>query len=139
MRPQMIERRPNITGLLSICTMVVDDDDAVRGAIADALRDSGYRVAEASSGEGALRRLERIPPAVLVSDVNLGPGMSGLELAATVHKLWPATGVLLVSADPGQFTGGEEFLSKPFSTDRFLKRVARIAERMRPSAGSGLL
>jgi CheY-like chemotaxis protein len=59
-------------------------------------------VAEASSGEGALRRLERITPsAVLVSDIDLGPGMNGLKLAATVHELWPATGVLLVSTGRG--------------------------------------
>jgi CheY-like chemotaxis protein len=40
--------------------MVVDHDQEMRGAIADTLRDGGHDVVEAASGEGALRRLERL-------------------------------------------------------------------------------
>jgi len=48
--------------------MVVDDDQEMRGAIADTLRDGGHDVMEAASGEGALRRLERLSqPASLIS------------------------------------------------------------------------
>ena len=71
---QVVERLSRSTGLINAPVMVVDDDAAVRRAAADARRDSGYQVAEASSGEGALRRLERITPsAVLVSASVLVP------------------------------------------------------------------
>jgi DNA-binding response OmpR family regulator len=56
--------------------------------------------------------------------------MSGLQLAASVHELWPATGVLLVSAHNellAEESAGDEVLVKPFSTDRLLARVAKIS------------
>lgn len=127
----MVKRLNLGTGSIKASVMVVNGDGAVRGAIADALRDSGYHVVEACSGEGAWRRLDRTAaPAVLVSDTDIGPGMNGLELAATVCRLWPTTDVLLISADAHQFVDGHEFLAKPFSTNCFLKAVAAIAARM---------
>lgn len=84
--------------------MVVDDDAAVRGALADVLRDNGYEVIEASCAEGALRRLERSrSPLVLVTDIDLGEGMTGRELAAEACDLCPIVGILLIS-------GGDEVL-----------------------------
>jgi DNA-binding response OmpR family regulator len=73
----------------------------------------------------------------MVGDIYLGAGISGLQLAASVHELWPATGVLLISADDEMLTGHtaeDETLAKPFSTDRLLGRVAAIAARLKPSA-----
>jgi DNA-binding response OmpR family regulator len=85
-----------------------------------------------------LRRLERTTqPAVIVADINLGAGISGLQLAASVHELWPATSVLLISADDEMLAGHaaeDEILAKPFSTDRLLGRVAAMAARLKPSA-----
>ena len=112
--------------------MVVDDDLSVRSAVAETLRDEGYSTAEASCGEGALRRLERTTrPVVLVTDVNLDAKMSGLELATAVQTLWPKTGILLISGD-GEVTS--EVLAKPFSGAQLLQRVAAIAVRMQAEA-----
>jgi CheY-like chemotaxis protein len=107
--------------------MVVDDEDSVRESVAEALRDDGYRVVEATTAEGALRRLERTSRRVLlVSDVNLGSGMSGVELAATARGLWPAIGVLLMGAERPEAAKASdgEFLEKPFSLQKLLKAVA---------------
>jgi CheY-like chemotaxis protein len=118
--------------------MVVDDDISVRNSLADALRDDGYEVVEAASAEGALRRLERIRrPVVLVTDVNLGDGMSGLELAAEVQQLWPAVSILLISGDDEELAAGQAttiaFLPKPMSTNRLLERVATMFTNMCPA------
>lgn len=135
----LVERFLNAASSVGPLVMLVDDDNAVRDTAADVLRDAGYRVTKVASAEGALRRLERTTrPAVLVSDINLGQGMSGLELAATVHELWPAMGVLLVSGSDELVAcevAGEEFLAKPFSVDQLLERVASIAGRMNIQAG----
>jgi len=119
-----------VHGIRTLVT-VVDEDDAARVAVADVLREGGYQVAQAAGGEEALRRFERITrPSILITGIGLGAGMSGLQLAASVHELWPATGVLLVSADNellAEESAGDEVLVKPFSTDRLLARVAKIS------------
>jgi CheY-like chemotaxis protein len=112
--------------------IVVDDDTAVSGAVADTLRDEGYDAVEATSGEGALRRLERIGrPTILITDLCLGSGMTGLELAATVSDLSPATGVLLMSADnlDGNDVLPHAHLRKPFSAKQLVRAVAATAAR----------
>ena len=114
-----------------LLVMVVDDDRWVRDSVVDLLRDDGYEVAEAPSGEGAVCRLERTrQPAVLVADINLGAGMNGLELAATVRRLWPTMGILLVSGDNEALAtdaARETFLAKPFTAKQLLARVAAMA------------
>ena len=109
--------------------MVVDDDQEMRGAIADTLRDGGHDVMEAASGEGALRRLERLSqPASLITALNLSCGMDGLELAVTARKLFPGTAILLISDDrqPAGRALNERVLAKPFSADQLLEQVAEM-------------
>ena len=135
----MVERRLESAASAEPLVMVVHDDKALRDTSAGALLDAGYQVLKVTSGAGALRRLERSSrPAILVSGINLGQGMSGLELAATVHRLWPAMSVLLVSGSDETVAGdvaGEEFLVKPFSVSRLLQRVTSMAARMSCQAG----
>jgi CheY-like chemotaxis protein len=136
------QRLPNVYARLRTLVTVVDDDPEVRDAVGEALRNNGYQVAEVASGEAALRRLERTTrPAILITDLNLGIGMSGLQLVAAVRELWPATGVLLISGDDellAEHAAGEEVLAKPFSIDRLLSRVAMLAARLPPLAWSKL-
>jgi CheY-like chemotaxis protein len=112
--------------------IVVDDDIAVGGAVADTLRDEGYDVVEATSGEGALRRLERVRhPTILVTDLNLGQGMTGLELAAAVRAISPTTGLLVMSADhlDGDDTLLDARLQKPFSVEQLIAAVTVTVRR----------
>jgi CheY-like chemotaxis protein len=117
--------------------MVVDDDQEMRSAIADTLRDGGHDVMEAASGEGALRRLERLPqPAALITALNLSGGMDGLELAVTARELSPGTAILLISDDrqPAGRALNERVLAKPFSADQLLEQVAEMVTCTRPFA-----
>ena len=119
--------------------IVVDDDQEMRGAIADTLRDGGHDVMEAASGEGALRRLERLSqPVALITALNLSSGMDGLELAVAARKLLPGTAILLISGDrqPAGRELNERVLAKPFSADQLLKQVAEMVIRTRPLAQS---
>lgn len=119
--------------------LLVEDEDAVRLFGSRALRNKGYRVLEARSGEQALEVLgggETID--VLISDVVM-PGIDGVTLANRVRQEHPAIKVILISGysedvartgiDPGW---GIHFLPKPFS----LKQLAGAVKQVMTGAGA---
>lgn len=59
--------------------LVVDDDDAVRGSIADLLEVTGYRILQAHDGDEALRVLSSDPVDVMVLDLRM-PGRDGISV-----------------------------------------------------------
>jgi signal transduction histidine kinase len=82
--------------------LVVDDDDAVRNAIADILKALGYAVRPAAGGGAALALLQQGEPVdLLLTDVMM-TGIGGLELAREAHALRPRLPIVFISgyADP---------------------------------------
>lgn len=107
--------------------MVVAEEDGLRDSVAGVLREDGYRVTQAKTAEGALRRLERTPwHGLVVADLDLGSGMGGIELARTVQELWPSTRVLIMSVErrrrEKRWHGNH--LTKPFSRRALLDKVS---------------
>ena len=124
---------------LALLAIVVDDDPVMRCAVCDALRGAGYEVIEDNTAEAALLDFEQSPrvPAVVVSDINLGQGMDGIQLAAAVHARWPRTGVLLMSGEPCPAAGkGEAFLAKPMTSRDLLAEVGAAASSVAAGAAS---
>jgi len=121
----------DLTGAGTI--LIVEDEDAVRLFGARALRNKGYKVLEASSGEKALdvlRSEEGID--VLVTDVVM-PGMDGATLARLVRMERPSIQVILMSGYAedvalGDFSGedGIHFLPKPFSLKQLAGKVKDV-------------
>jgi len=114
--------------------LVVDDQDAVREVLAELLEDVGLDVAEAASGEEALSRIARSgPPDVLVTDLDLGSGVSGLRLADDIAQQWPDVGIVFISGRPWlmaqhKLRPQERFLEKPCPFGELLDAV----ESLRP-------
>lgn len=84
--------------------LVVDDDSWTTRAVSDALRDAGeFRVLEpVHSGEEAVDGYIAERPDVVLMDVNMPPGMSGVDATREIMKLDPdATVVLLTTVSPG--------------------------------------
>jgi DNA-binding response OmpR family regulator len=79
--------------------LVVDDDTLVAEMVAIALRRAGYSVTTADCGEAARDVLAREAFDVLVSDLRMGDGMDGWELSAWVKEHWPATRIVLLTAE----------------------------------------
>src|SRR4029079_16737649 len=76
--------------------LVVEDEVMIRLAIAGHLRRSGYRVLEASTGEDAQRATDSGEPVSLVfADINLGHGITGLDLARWLPETHPQIRILL--------------------------------------------
>lgn len=67
--------------------MIVDDDDAIRVELTDALSHHGFETTAARSGEHALSLIESgARPAAVVTDLRL-PGMSGIEFIAMLRRI----------------------------------------------------
>jgi CheY-like chemotaxis protein len=70
--------------------LVADDDKILRLNASELLEESGYTVVEADSAKEALQVMEaRKDVRLLFTDIQMPPGINGLELARQVHKRWP--------------------------------------------------
>jgi len=77
------------------CILVVDDLDDVRDTAVAVLSAAGYVVVAAASGDAALALLGAQPePDLLFTDVVLGSGLNGFELAQRAVRLQPRLKVL---------------------------------------------
>jgi two-component system, OmpR family, response regulator len=78
--------------------LVVDDDRALRHALASLLGGAGYAVTQAADGHEALASLRREPCDVMLLDINL-PGMSGLEVLERAREFESPPFVIMMTAD----------------------------------------
>jgi signal transduction histidine kinase len=109
--------------------LVVDDDAAVRWVTAECLREAGYRVAEADSGNAALAFLEREDLCDLVVMDHVMPGLSGQDTVRLARRARPELKVLFVSGYAAwEEAGGDIWLQKPFKTDALAEAVVRALQ-----------
>jgi PAS domain S-box-containing protein len=114
--------------------LVVEDEAAVREIAIAFLRSFGYTVLSAARAEPALEMLSAHDEiALLFSDVVLGAGMSGKELAVAARRLRPTLGVLLTSGYEPDAAGpdADEFalLPKPYRREELSGAVRAILDR----------
>jgi DNA-binding response OmpR family regulator len=76
--------------------LVVDDESAIADTLTEILSRSGYAAMTAYDGSDALETALLTPPEILITDVIL-PGMSGVELAITMRRIFPDCKILLFS------------------------------------------
>lgn len=122
----------DLTGVGNI--LLVEDEDAVRIFSARALRNKGYQVIEARSGEAALEIIKKQADSIdlLVSDVMM-PQMDGPTLIREAHKIIPELKVIFISgyAEDSfrqrlQNDQGIQFLPKPFSLKQLAEKVQNV-------------
>src|SRR5690606_27521387 len=127
-------RHRDLTGAGTI--MLVEDEDPVRLFSARALRNKGYKVIEARSGEAAMEILAAEEESIdlLITDVVM-PGIDGPTLIRQVRERRPDIKVLCISGyseDALRQRIAEEtyiaFLSKPFSLKQLAGRVKELLE-----------
>jgi two-component system, NtrC family, nitrogen regulation response regulator GlnG len=109
--------------------LVVDDDDAIRLVIHEALTRDGHQVELAASVAEQAQILARFEPDVLVTDVILPDG-NGLDLVPEILKKRPDLPVIVLSAQNTLATavrateqGAFEYLPKPFDLDELCQAV----------------
>lgn len=122
--------------------LVAEDEVLIRLAVAEYLRDCGYRVLEAASGLDAKAVLESgIAVDVLFSDVMMPGEMNGFALAQWVRANRPEIEVVLTSGvhrmaqDAAELCGVIDFVNKPYKHEHVGERIsALLAARAARSA-----
>ena len=113
--------------------LVVEDDEKVRTVTVDVLRELGYTVVHAASGEEGLRQLgvqQRVD--LVVTDIVM-PGMTGRVFADRALEIQPDLKVLFMTGysrnaviHNGVLDAGVAFLQKPFATDKLAQKVRDV-------------
>ncbi len=115
--------------------ILIEDEQAVRLATAQALELGGFAVTACASAEQALPLLGRDFPGVVVTDVRL-PGLSGLDVLERVVGIDADLPVIVVTghgdvamAVDAMRAGAYDFVEKPFSSDDLLDIALRAQEK----------
>jgi CheY-like chemotaxis protein len=126
--------------------MLVDDEPALRTVGRAILSTLDVRVITASSGEDALALLadahkDAALPNVMLLDLTLPGGMSGLETFELIKALYPTLPVIACSGFFGdgaseiiQHVGFADMLAKPYTPDALITMVRRVLMRVNGEA-----
>lgn len=116
--------------------VVVEDDAAIREAIADCLALEGLAVSLVTSAEEMRDVAHERPADLLIIDINL-PGEDGMMLTKTVRRESDVA-IIMVSGRHeeidrvlGLELGADDYMTKPFSTRELLARVRNVLRRTR--------
>src|SRR5262245_25065260 len=103
--------------------LIVDDEPAVRWALAEALRGWDYETVEAETGAATLAALVTERPMAALLDINL-PDISGLDLLREIKRRSPKTAVIMITAETlyenavAALRGGaDDFIGKPINLE----------------------
>jgi DNA-binding response OmpR family regulator len=132
--------------------LVVEDDERTAAFIADNLRSDGFRVAVATEAGEAVRAIEVRGPDVVLLDLALEGGTSGLDVLDRVRgadgigtRIDPALPVIVLSGRGGEMDrvrgfarGADDYVVKPFFYAELLSRVRAVLRRAdgRPAMGA---
>lgn len=102
--------------------LLIEDDQDARTSLVELLGEQGIEADGLANAEDALVLLGAGQvPDVLVTDIDLGPGLDGVDLAEMAQARHPDVGIVFISGEPHDAHGHrlgrhERFLQKPFRT-----------------------
>jgi PAS domain S-box-containing protein len=114
---------------------IVDDEERMCRSLQAILKNAGYQVAYATSGESALRFFKQKDVDLIVSDIHM-PGLNGFELLETIHSMKPGTPVILMTGDESVDSavsalrkGAYDYLTKPFEPEDLLNTIENALQQ----------
>lgn len=115
--------------------LVIEDEAHIAEGLRINLVNKGYDVCIAATGVAGLEKWKEWSPHLIVLDIML-PGINGLSLLQSIRLEDDQLPVLILSARSdaddrikGLSSGGDDYMTKPFSLEEFLLRVERMLER----------
>src|SRR5436309_10133638 len=117
--------------------LLVEDEAALREAVAEQLSDRGYHVEQAGSGEAAIDRLADFAFDIIVTDLRL-PGIDGAAVVEAAVERYPEIVAIVVTgygtvkhAVEAIKRGAWDFVNKPFQIDELLHVLDSALEQRR--------
>ena len=114
--------------------LVIEDEAAVARGLQYALREEGYSVSVASSGQDGITKAREEDPDLIILDIRL-PDMSGFDVCRELRKEMKQPILILTVRDEeadkilGLELGADDYLTKPFSLRELLSRVRALLRR----------
>ncbi|MHB8828499.1 MAG: sigma-54-dependent transcriptional regulator [Syntrophales bacterium] len=112
--------------------LVVDDDFAMRTALAESLESCGFDVEMAEDGAVAVKKFRKSGFSLVITDLRM-PKMTGVDVLRAVKKIGPDIPVIIISAYgtvqdavEAMKYGAAEFLLKPFSLEELETKVRNV-------------
>lgn len=110
--------------------LLVEDDLPVRKLLSEVLHGAGHEVVSASSGRDAIKAFNEHQQRIdlLVTDLNLAEGMTGVDVAEQLLSIRPGLRVLMMSGSPMEpaIPSSTHFIRKPFVPVDFVDRVHQV-------------
>lgn len=114
--------------------LVIDDDDQLRRSFHKLLKEEGYRVKSAASGEAGLRIIREEMPDLTILDMRL-PGMNGFATFQAIHEIEPKLPVIIMTAFGTTETaieatklGAYDYVLKPFEIPDMLITIRQALD-----------
>ena len=118
--------------------LVVEDERAIQLAIRGLLRRDGYEVQLADNGGAAIRKLEEGPVDLVLTDLALGQGPTGMDVLRAARETQPEAAVVMITAHgtekiavEAMKLGADDYVPKPFDNEELRVVVERALERTR--------
>jgi DNA-binding response OmpR family regulator len=115
--------------------VLVEDDPNIADLVDLYLRDAGFRVYQATSGERGLEHIADRHPKLIILDVGLAGEIDGLEVCRRVRATSDVPVIMLTARDGeidrvlGLELGADDYVTKPFSPRELVARVKAILRR----------
>ncbi len=115
--------------------LIIEDETLIRMFVRDLLEEAGFDCVEAADAAEALGVLEERngwTPAILVTDLNLGPGLDGIALAAEAQRRLSGLTIVYATGNADRFAGRllgrhERVIPKPFAPADLIAAVRELA------------
>jgi two-component system, OmpR family, alkaline phosphatase synthesis response regulator PhoP len=117
--------------------LIVEDEPSIASFVSLYMKNAGYSVRTAATGEDALAQVSADIPALIVLDLML-PGIDGLEVCRRIRKTSDVPILMLTARDEdvdkiiGLEVGADDYLTKPFNPRELVARVKSILRRATP-------